>query len=101
MLGVMPNLLLKRDPDELEKNHRVRMVICSGIVPQLHQTIEKRFNCPWREAYGLTEAGMDFFVPIEDTESVGSGAVGKSINPHKEARIVDQNGNHVPDGGDR
>jgi crotonobetaine/carnitine-CoA ligase len=98
MLGVMPNLLLKREPDELEKNHHVRIVICSGIVPQLHKTIENRFNCPWREAYGLTEAGMDFLVPIEDTQRVGSGAVGKSINPNKQARIVDRKGNEVPDG---
>jgi len=98
MLGVMPNLLLKRPPDELEKKHTLRIVICSGIVPQLHATIEKRFNCPWREAYGLTEASMDFFVPIEDSAAVGSGAVGKSINPAKEARIVDSKGNPVPEG---
>ena len=98
MLGVMPNLLLKRPPDELERTHRLRIVICSGIVPQLHAAIEKRFNCAWREAYGLTEAGMDFFVPIEDSASVGSGAVGRSINPAKVARIVDPKGNPVPDG---
>jgi crotonobetaine/carnitine-CoA ligase len=98
MLGVMPNLLIKRDPDELEKNHKVRIVICSGIVPQLHKILEKRFNCPWREAYGLTEAGMDIFVPIDDTESVGSGAVGKSMNPNTQARIVDRRGLEVPVG---
>jgi len=98
VLGVMPNLLLKRQPDDLEKNHRLRIVICSGIVPQLHATIEKRFNCAWREVYGLTEAGMDFFVPLEDKASVGSGAVGRSINPAKAFRIIDPEGRPVPDG---
>ena len=98
MLGVMPNLLIKREPDELEKNHNVRIAICSGIVPQLHETLETRFNCPWREAYGLTESGFDVFVPIEDTDCVGSGAVGKSINPNTQVRIVDRHGNEVPDG---
>jgi crotonobetaine/carnitine-CoA ligase len=41
---------------------------------------------------------MDIFVPIDDTDSVGSGAVGKSINPTTQARIVDSHGIEVPDG---
>ena len=98
VVGVMPNFLLSRKPDDIERNHCVRIVICSGIVPQLHETIEKRFKCPWREAYGLTEAGMDFYVPIDDIESVGSGAVGVSHTPSKEAMIVDAEGIEVPDG---
>jgi len=96
-LGTMPLMLLNREPDELERHHKVRAVSCSGIVPAMHATIEERFNCPWREGYGTTESGTDMFVPFSDSESVGSGALGKPIQS-KEARIVDTAGHDVPRG---
>ena len=88
-LGTMPVLLLKQPPDpELERGHRVRFVLCSGIVPQLHQAFEERWGCPWREAYGTTEVGAGLMVPLEDHGSVGSGLMGHVVE-HREARVVD------------
>lgn len=97
MLGTMPFFLMKREPDDLEKNHRLRIIACSGIVPDFHQTFEERFNVPWREAFGMTESGVDLVVPLEDTRSVGSGAMGSPV-PTKRARVINSEGETVPDG---
>lgn len=93
VLGTMPVFLLKQPPaPEVERGHRVRFVACSGIVPQLHAEYEARWGVPWREAFGMTETGVDLVVPVEDTTCVGSGAVGRPV-PGKEARVVDPEGN--------
>lgn len=98
IIGTMPFYLLKQDPDPaLEQGHKLRLVICSGIVPQFHAMFEKRWNVPWREAFGMTETGGDLMVPVEDTASVGSGAMGKPFST-KEARVVDTEMVEVPEG---
>lgn len=98
VLGTMPNFLLtQKENPELEKNHKLRFVLCSGIVPKLHETFEKRWNVPWREVFGMTETGGDLMVPLEDKESVGTGAVGKPMY-NKEVRVTDEDGNELPDG---
>ena len=98
VLGTMPVFLLKQPPDPaVERAHRVRFVACSGIVPQLHAAFEARWGVPWREAFGMTETGVDLVVPIDDVSSVGSGAAGKPI-PGKEAKVVDIDGVPLADG---
>ncbi|WP_246179110.1 AMP-binding protein [Actinomadura decatromicini] len=98
VLGTMPLLLLKQPPDpELDRSHRVRLVLCSGITPALHATIEERWGAPWREAYGSTEAGVVLAVPPEDTACVGTGAMGRPV-PGKEAKIVREDGTDAADG---
>ena len=66
--------------------------------PKFHAEFERRWNAPWREAFGMTETGVDLIVPLDDVDSPGSGAMGKPIAT-KEARMVDANGNDVPEGG--
>jgi crotonobetaine/carnitine-CoA ligase len=98
LLGTMPMYLLKQPENpELEQGHRLRVVLCSGIVPQLHALYEARWRVPWREAYGTTESGADLFVPLDDTESVGSGAMGRPVRT-KEARVIDAEGRELADG---
>jgi len=98
VLGTMPFYLLNLEENQdLEQNHKLKFVVCSGIMPQHHATFEKRWNVPWREAFGMTETGVDLVVPFEDTECVGSGAMGIPV-PTKEAKVVDQDGNELPDG---
>jgi crotonobetaine/carnitine-CoA ligase len=98
VLGAMPIFLLKQPPDPaLERGHRVRLVSCSGIPKERHAEIEARFGVPWREAYGTTESGVDLYVPLEDKDSVGSGAMGKPVSG-KEARVVDPSGRDLGDG---
>ncbi|MFI6600653.1 AMP-binding protein [Nonomuraea sp. NPDC050536] len=88
VLGTMPVYLLKQPADPLDRANRVRLVLCSGIVPELHAVLEERWGAPWREAYGSTETGVDLAVPIGDGASVGSGAVGRAVRG-KQVRVVD------------
>jgi crotonobetaine/carnitine-CoA ligase len=98
LIGTMPFFLLKMPKDpSLERRHKLRLILCSGIHPKFHAEFERRWGVPWREAFGMTETGVDLIVPLDDIESVGSGAMGKPI-PSKQARVVDENGNDVPDG---
>ncbi|MBP8001003.1 MAG: AMP-binding protein [Chloroflexi bacterium] len=98
LLGTMPFFLLQMPEDpELERGHHLRVVLCSGIMPKFHAEFERRWGVPWREAFGMTETGVDLIIPREDEASVGSGAMGKPI-PTKEARVVDLTGKDVPDG---
>lgn len=97
-LGTMPVYLYKQPEDpEVERGHRVRLVLCSGIPAPLHAAFEERWGCPWREAYGTTELGGVLLVPVDDAESVGSGAIG-SPAPGYEVRIVGPGGEEVGDG---
>ncbi|RBQ19404.1 AMP-dependent synthetase [Spongiactinospora rosea] len=88
LLGTMPTYLLKQPPSPLDFYHRVRVVLCSGIVPELHAAFEARWGVPWREAYGMTETGVDLWVPLDDAESVGSGVIGVPVEG-KQVRLVD------------
>jgi crotonobetaine/carnitine-CoA ligase len=98
MLGTMPFFLLKQDENPaLERAHRLRMIACSGIVPDFHREFERRWNVPWREAFGMTETGVDLVVPLDDIASVGSGAMSAPV-PTKQARVVDSDGQTLPDG---
>jgi acyl-coenzyme A synthetase/AMP-(fatty) acid ligase len=92
VLGTIPLFLLKQPPDPaVERGHRVRFVACVGIVPQLHGAFESRWGVPWREAFGMTETGVDLTVAIEETDCVATGWVGRPV-PGKEARIVGPDG---------
>ncbi len=97
-LGTMPTLLLKQPEDHgVDRGHRVRFVLCSGIPPDLHASFEARWGCPWRETYGTTELGVVTMVPIDDVASVGTGDLGRVV-PGKEIRVVDSEHRDVPDG---
>jgi crotonobetaine/carnitine-CoA ligase len=99
LLGTMPFFLAKMPENPaLERGHKLNMILCSGIHPKFHAEFERRWAVPWREAFGMTETGVDLIVPFEDSFTVGSGAMGKSI-PTKEARVVNADGNDVPEGG--
>jgi acyl-CoA synthetase (AMP-forming)/AMP-acid ligase II len=97
VLGTMPLLLFKQPPHPRDRDHRVRLVLCSAIVADLHAGFEQRWGAPWREIYGSTESGLDLIVAPEEADCVGSGAIGHPP-PGKEVRVVDENGDPVPDG---
>jgi crotonobetaine/carnitine-CoA ligase len=82
------------------EDHRIsslRYVLLSAFPKELHRRFEERFDVIAREVYGMTEIGVGTVVPIEDRHMVGSGSVGK-LPEIREARIVDENGNDVPQG---
>ncbi|WP_456697016.1 class I adenylate-forming enzyme family protein [Aeromicrobium sp. P5_D10] len=97
VLGTMPVLLLKQPPTEDDLDNAVRLVLCSGIPAARHAELEQRWGAPWREAYGMTESGVDLISPVDDVDVVGSGSMGRPV-PTKKVRIVDAEGAAVPDG---
>ena len=97
-IGAMPAMLLAQPEAPEERAHRLRVVICSGIPADKHHELQRRFGAPWREAYGTTETGADIAVPQALGEALaGSGCIGQAL-PHREARIMDAQGNNVPRG---
>jgi crotonobetaine/carnitine-CoA ligase len=99
VIGTMPYYLLNQDEDpELEQNHALRVVYCSGINPQHHELFERRWNVPWREAFGMTETGCDLIVRVDDDERTGSGALGDPF-PGKEVKVIDGEGKELAAGG--
>jgi acyl-CoA synthetase (AMP-forming)/AMP-acid ligase II len=98
LIGTMPQLLFKQPPDPaLDRGHRLRLVACSGIPPQMHAAFEERWGVRFREAYGMTETGVDLLIELGDEASVGSGAVGRPV-AGKQVRVVDEDGRPLPDG---
>jgi len=97
VIGAMPALLLKQPPGPFDRDHRLRLMLCSGIPPRMHDALERRWGAPWREVYGMTESGFDLYVPVEDRSCVGSGAVGRPA-PGKTIHLVDDEGVKVPTG---
>jgi acyl-CoA synthetase (AMP-forming)/AMP-acid ligase II len=97
VLGAMPTLLFAQPPRALDRENKLRLVLCSGIVPDLHRQFEERWGAPWRELYGSTESGLDLAVPPGATETVGTGAMGYPP-AGKQVRIADEADRTVPDG---
>jgi acyl-CoA synthetase (AMP-forming)/AMP-acid ligase II len=97
VLGAMPMLLLAQPPSPLDRDNRMRLVLCSGIVPEAHRSLEDRWGAPWREIYGSTESGLDLIVPPSAAETAGTGAMGYPP-PGKQVRIADDAGSTLPDG---
>ena len=88
-LGAMPTLLLAMPADDLDREHRVRVVQCSAIPPDRHAELEKRWGVGWYEAFGMTETGADIRVGADEhDELVGTGCLGRPAG-HREVRVVD------------
>jgi len=97
-LGVMPTLLATTDPRPDDRDHRVRVVACSGIPVGLHAALEDRYGVPWVESYGMTEIGSGTAVTMaEHDECVGSGSIGRATS-RRELRVVDPDGRPLPRG---
>jgi len=92
VLGNMPILLLKMPESFEEKNHKVRFIGCSAIPSHLHEQIEKRWNVPWHEVFGMTETGYDISMRVHEHDAyVGTGALGRPATD-REVRIVKSDG---------
>lgn len=59
--------------------------------------LEKHFDVVARSGYGMTEIGRGMIVPVDRPDMAESGAVGV-VAPWREVRIVDADGNDLPDG---
>ena len=97
-IASIPALLLKGEPGERERDHRIRCVIHAGLPKQLHRQLVDRFGFPWYDQYGSTEGGIMSRVPVDlGEELVGTGSIGVEP-PDVTIRVVDDQDQDVPVG---
>lgn len=94
---LFPLILCKNPESPLDKQHEVIRANVYGVPRDLHARLEERFDLVAREAYGMTEIGSGFFMPIEAEDMVGSGSCGIP-SPFRECRIADPQGSTLPVG---
>ena len=63
----------------------------------LHRPLEKKFNAPVRELYGMTEIGATFYMPVADAAMSGAGSCGLPA-PYRQCKIVGPDGNELAPG---
>ncbi len=95
-LGVIAPVLLKLEPGEYERKHKVRFGIGAGIEPELHAQFEQRFGFPMFELWGMTEM-VRVLGDVHEPRQVGTRAFGKAV-PGVEVRVVDDAERDVADG---
>jgi crotonobetaine/carnitine-CoA ligase len=97
-LGLMPTLLLRQEPSDADRAHRVRAISASAIPHDLHAELERRWGVPWFEAFGMTETGGDIRVGAADhDETVGTGCIGRPSRD-REVMIAGDDGKPLPRG---
>jgi crotonobetaine/carnitine-CoA ligase len=98
LIASMPILLLKAEPSEYERNHKLRVAVSVAVPPNLHRQLVDRFRVPFLDNYGSTEATMNTRIPWEHAdEMIGSGSMGVA-DPETVLRIVDDQDRDVPIG---
>jgi 2,3-dihydroxybenzoate-AMP ligase len=77
----------------------LRVVMNGGakLVPELRRRVEQRFGCLFQESLGTGE-GLLSMTRLDDPEDIRFTSSGRPISPADEIRVVDENGNDVPDG---
>jgi acyl-CoA synthetase (AMP-forming)/AMP-acid ligase II len=97
-LGVMPTMLLGLDPSPEDRAHHVRFGFAPAVDPRYHALFEERFGIPMIDAWSMTETGAaGVVIANREPRHIGQSCFGRA-EPFMELRLVDQNGNEVPDG---
>ncbi|GLZ09266.1 ATP-dependent acyl-CoA ligase [Actinomadura sp. NBRC 104412] len=83
-MGATLTILWKREPTPADRDHRVRLAW--GVpMPDWRDAWERRFGFPLFQVYGLTDAGVPVYDPIDGTRRTGT--CGRVIDPY-EVRIA-------------
>jgi crotonobetaine/carnitine-CoA ligase len=93
----LPEIILKQPARPDDSDHQVIRANCYGLSKQAHVEAEARFDLVAREAFGMTEIGSGMFVPMEATETIGTGTCGRR-SPFREVRVVNDKGETLPPG---
>ena len=94
---LFPEPVFKQPASPHDRENELIRGSMMAVSPQLHHAIEQRFGFAARESYGMTEIGGGLFMPVHETEMVGSGACGIPM-PFRQCRVVDSDCNDVPVG---
>lgn len=92
LLGAMVSILAAQPPSDLDRAHRVRVVLGPATPAHLRPTFEGRFGVRLIEGHGMTETNLA--IGPRDGEQ-RPGSMGR-VMPGFDARIVDENGDDVP-----
>jgi 2,3-dihydroxybenzoate-AMP ligase len=76
---------------------RVLMNGGAKLAPELRRRVELRFGCVFQESFGTGE-GLLNMTRLDDPAEIRFTSSGRPVSPADEIRIVDENGNDVPDG---
>ena len=77
----------------------LRVIMNGGakLVPELRRRVEQRFGCMFQESFGTGE-GLLNMTRLDDPPEIRFTSSGRPISPADEIRLVDEQGNDVPDG---
>ncbi len=90
-------LNLERLPDRDLSSLRVLINGGAKLAPELRRRVELRFGCVFQEDFGTGE-GLLSMTRLDDPAETRFASSGRPISPADEIRIVDPDGNDVPDG---
>jgi crotonobetaine/carnitine-CoA ligase len=94
-LGTILAMLLAREPSDLERKSRLRIILGLGSAPIRERIIERFGVADVPECYGSTDAGVVTVTPPGEPPRAGSA--GKAA-PGVEIRILDDAGRPLPAG---
>ena len=94
--GVIPNVLLKRQPSPEERQHQVRFGFGTGVDPSQHRLFEERFGFPLVEFWTMSEMGR-FIADNVEPRRIDTRAIGRTRSG-LELRVVDESDRDVPVG---
>lgn len=95
-LGIVPPILLRTPPTELEKQHRVKFGQGAGVDPSVREQFEERFGFPLVEGWGMTETARAIHNAAEP-RCMEARAFGRPRLP-LEVNVVDEHDATVPSG---
>lgn len=93
MMGSIPAVLWRRDPEPDERRHRLRLAMVLPL-PADRAHFEERFGVPTTEVYGSTDTGLPLGIPF-GSRMPGSCGV---PTPGWQVQLVDEDDEPVPPG---
>jgi crotonobetaine/carnitine-CoA ligase len=93
--GAMVSMLLRQSPDPRDAQLPLRFISAAPIDASVYRDIEKRYGCRIVTMYGMTEA---FPIAVKGIAEEGVPGTSGRPNPSFDVRIVDPDGEPLPDG---
>ncbi|HEY1838834.1 MAG TPA: AMP-binding protein [Mycobacterium sp.] len=92
--GAMVSMLMRQPPDSRDAQLPLRFISAAPIDAAVYRDIEQRYGCRVVTMYGLTEA---FPIAVKSVAERGVPGTSGRPGPNFEVRIVDRDGNPLPD----
>jgi crotonobetaine/carnitine-CoA ligase len=93
--GAMVSMLMNQPPDPRDGQLPLRFLSAAPIDASVYRDIEKRYGCRIVTMYGMTEA---FPIAVKGVADEGVPGTSGTPNPSFDVRIVDRDGEPLPDG---